>query len=82
MSVGASSAVHCCSHFLMSSAFFMLHAASRRPGEMRALHRQVGQHTAVTAAAQLDALINTNTKTQRHVSDRKKERKKGKETRS
>ena len=58
----------------MSSAFFLLHAASRRPVEMRALHRQVGQHTAVTAAAQLDAVKNTNTKTQRRISDRQTDR--------
>lgn len=46
----------CCCDFLMSSAFIILSDASRRPMEMRALLRQVGQHTAVTTPAQLSAL--------------------------
>lgn len=46
----------CRCDFLMRSAFIILPIASRRPMEMRALLRQVGQHTAVTTPAQLRAL--------------------------
>lgn len=54
--LGASSKFHCCCDFLMSLAFIILSHASRRPEEMRALLRQVGQHTAVTTPAELSAL--------------------------